>query len=158
MSLWTFKEVSEMLQCSPQNIYQKKGKLKAMGGIETDIDGKEKINDTGYNYLLRQRQTTMETNSNNLNNTCLNSVENVENTSDSSIKQDFILNFLQKRVEDLQKELAEEKEQTKHWQELYLKQNEDFNKIAYPLMLNTQEGNKQQEEKSKKGFWARLFN
>jgi hypothetical protein len=158
MSLWTFKEVSEMLQCSPQNIYQKKGKLKVMGGIETDIDGKEKINDTGYNYLLRQRQATMETNSNNLNNTCLNSIENAENTGNSSIKQDFIFEFLQRQVEDLQKQVAEEKEQKKYWQDLYIKQSEDFKKLAFPPMLDTEEGNKQTEEKHKKRFWARLFN
>ena len=95
MSLWTFKEISEMLQCSPQNVYQKKGKLKQMGYIEIDEDGKEKINDNGYNYLLKQRQVTMQTNSSNLNKACLNSIENAENTSDSPIKQDFIFEFLQ---------------------------------------------------------------
>lgn len=157
MSLWTFKEISQMLQCSPQNIYQKKNKLNQLGFIETDEDGKEKINDNGYNYLLRQRQLTMQTNSNNLNKTCLNSIENIENVGDSHIKQDFIFEFLQKQVEDLKKQLEEEKEQKKYWQDLYIKQSEDFKKLAFPPMLDTEAGNKQTEENHKKGFWARLF-
>lgn len=157
MSLWTFKEISEMLQCSPQNVYQKKGKLKQMGYIEIDEDGKEKINDNGYNYLLKQRQVTMQTNSSNLNKACLNSIENTENTSDSPIKQDFIFEFLQKQVEDLQKQVEEEKEQKKYWQDLYIKQSEDFKKLAFPPMLDTEAGNRQTEENHKKGFWARLF-
>lgn len=157
MSLWTFKEISKMLQCSPQNVYQKKGKLKQMGYIEIDEDGKEKINDNGYNYLLKQRQVTMQTNSSNLNKACLNSIENTENTSDSPIKQDFIFEFLQKQVEDLQKQVEEEKEQKKYWQDLYIKQSEDFKKLAFPPMLDTEAGNRQTEENHKKGFWARLF-
>lgn len=158
MSLWTFKEISQMLQCSPQNIYQKKNKLKQLGFIETDEDGKEKINDNGYNYLLRQRQLTMQTNSNNLNKSCLNSIENTENAEDSQIKQDFIFDFMQKQVEDLKKQLEEEKEQKKYWQDLYIKQSEDLKKLAFPTMLDTEEGNKKTEEKHKKGFWTRLFN
>lgn len=158
MSLWTFKEVSEMLQCSPQNVYQKKSKLKQMGAIELDEDGKEKINDIGYNYLLKQRQNTILNNSNNLNNTCLNSVENAEIPSDTSIKQDFIFEFLQNQIEDLKKQVEEERGQKKYWQDLYIKQSEDFKKIAFPPMLDTPEGNKQTEEKHKKGFFARLFN
>lgn len=36
MALWTFTKVSEILECSPQNVYQKKAKLKKMGYIEID--------------------------------------------------------------------------------------------------------------------------
>ena len=161
MSLWSIKELSEMLDCSPQNIYQKKAKLKKLGYIELNEEGKEKINENGYNYLLNQRKSTIQNNSSNiniLNNTCLNSSENQDATMDSSIKQDFVIEFLKKQIENLQKQLESEKEEKKHWQELYIKQNEDYKKITFPLMLDTEAGNQKTEEKIKKGFWARLFN
>jgi hypothetical protein len=161
MSLWSIKELSEMLDCSPQNIYQKKAKLKKLGYIELDEEGKEKINENGYNYLLNQRKSTIQNNSSNiniLNNTCLNSSENQDATMDSSIKQDFVIEFLKKQIENLQKQLESEKEEKKHWQELYIKQNEDYKKITFPIMLDTETGNQKTEEKIKKGFWARLFN
>ena len=161
MSLWSIKELSEMLDCSPQNIYQKKAKLKKLGYIELDEEGKEKINENGYNYLLNQRKSTIQNNSSNiniLNNTCLNSSENQDATMDSSIKQDFVIEFLKKQIENLQKQLESEKEEKKHWQELYIKQNEDYKKITFPIMLDTEVGNQKTEEKIKKGFWARLFN
>lgn len=161
MSLWSIKELSEMLDCSPQNIYQKKAKLKKLGYIELDEEGKEKINENGYNYLLNQRKSTIQNNSSNiniLNNTCLNNSESQDATMDSSIKQDFVIEFLKKQIEDLQKQLESEKEEKKHWQELYIKQNEDYKKITFPIMLDTEAGNQKTEEKIKKGFWARLFN
>lgn len=161
MSLWSIKELSEMLDCSPQNIYQKKAKLKKLGYIELDEEGKEKINENGYNYLLNQRKSTIQNNSSNiniLNNTCLNNSESQDATMDSSIKQDFVIEFLKKQIENLQKQLESEKEEKKHWQELYIKQNEDYKKITFPIMLDTEAGNQKTEEKIKKGFWARLFN
>ena len=145
MTLWSIKELSEMLDCSPQNIYQKKAKLKKLGYIEIDEEGKEKINENGYNYLLNQRKATIQNNSNNasiLNKSCLSNNESIDITTDSNIKQDF----------------ESEKEEKKHWQELYIKQNEDYKKITFPIMLDTEEGNQKTEEKIKKGFWARLFN
>ena len=138
-----------------------KAKLKKLGYIELDEEGKEKINENGYNYLLNQRKSTIQNNSSNiniLNNTCLNNSESQDATMDSSIKQDFVIEFLKKQIEDLQKQLESEKEEKKHWQELYIKQNEDYKKITFPLMLDTEAGNQKTEEKIKKGFWARLFN
>ena len=126
-----------------------------------NFEGKEKINENGYNYLLNQRKSTIQNNSSNiniLNNTCLNNSESQDATMDSSIKQDFVIEFLKKQIEDLQKQLESEKEEKKHWQELYIKQNEDYKKITFPLMLDTEAGNQKTEEKIKKGFWARLFN
>ena len=159
MSLWTFTEISERLECSPQNIYQKKAKLKKLGYIETDTDGKEKINDNGYNYLLEQRKNTMQSTSNNLNNTCLNSNESPYNSNETEIKQvNLIVELLQKENENLKKQLEAEKDQTKYWQELYVKQNEDYKKITFPLMIGTEEQNKRQTENVKKSFWSRLFN
>ena len=67
MSLWCIKELCEMLDCCPQNIYQKKAKLKKLGYIELDEEGKEKINENGYNYLLNQRKSTIQNNSSNIN-------------------------------------------------------------------------------------------
>lgn len=159
MSLWTFAKASEILECSPQNLYQKKAKLKKIGGIEIDAtDNKEKINETGYNYLLNLRKNTMQTNANNLNNTCLQSEENIVNNDSANIKQDlFVVDFLKNQVEELKKELQEQKEQTQHWQNLYIEQTTDFKKLVFPTMLDTENGNKQTEEQIKKGFWQRVF-
>ena len=56
MALWTYTEMSEVLECSPQNVNQQKAKLKKLGYIEVDpTDNKEKINENGYNYLLNKR-------------------------------------------------------------------------------------------------------
>lgn len=159
MALWTFAKVSEMLDCSPQNIYQKKAKLKNMGGVEIDpTDNKEKINETGYNYLLNLRKNTMQTNTTNLNNTCLENEESISNSGNANIKQDlFIVDFLKNQVEELKKELQEQREQTQHWQNLYIEQTADFKKLVFPTMLDTEDGNKQTEEQIKKGFWQRVF-
>ena len=158
MSLWTFTKASEMLECSPQNLYQQKAKLKRLGFIETDMDGKEKINDNGYNYLLEQRKNTMQNTSSNLNNTCLNNNESPYNSNETEIKQvNLIVELLQKENENLKKQIEQEKDQTKYWQELYIKQNEDIKDITFPIMLATKEQNKKQEENSKKNFWKRFF-
>ncbi len=158
MSLWSFTEMSEILECSPQNIYQKKAKLKRLGYIEFDTDGKEKINENGYNYLLEQRKATMKTASSNLNNTCLNNEESIENSRNTPIQQDnYIVEFLQKQIEELQKMLQEEKEQKQYWQNLYVQQNDEFKKISFPLMLGTTEQNQQQAEETKKGFWRKIL-
>lgn len=160
MALWTFTKASEQLDCSPQNIYQKKAKLKKMGGIEIDpTDGKEKINETGYNYLLNLRKNSMQNSENNLNNTCLKNEINTDNTSVADFKQEqFIVDFLQNQIEDLKNQVKEEKEQKQYWQDLYIKQNDEFKKLAFPPMLDTEEGNKQTEEATKKSFWKRFFN
>lgn len=161
MSLWTFAKASEMLDCTPQNLYQKKAKLKKMGYIEIDpADQKEKINEAGYNYLLSQRTLTMQINSNNpekLNNTCLNNAENTTGNVNTDIKQDFVYKLLQDQVEELKTRLAEETEQKKYWQELYIKQNEDYKQITFPLMIGTEEINRKQEEETKKGFFSKFF-
>jgi len=159
MALWTFAKVSEILECSPQNVYQKKAKLKKLGYIEVDpIDNKEKINENGYNYLLNLRKNTMQNAVNSLNNTCLNNTEDTENNSNSSFKQDqFVVDFLTNQVEELKNQLKDEKEQRQYWQNLYIQQSEDFKKLAFPPMIDTKEGNKQTEEVTKKGFFSRLF-
>ena len=158
MSLWTFTKASEMLECSPQNLYQQKAKLKRLGYIEMDTDGKEKINDNGYNYLLEQRKNTMQNTSSNLNNACLNNNENDYNSNDLEFKQvNLIVELLQKENENLKKQIEQEKDQTKYWQELYVKQNEDYKKITFPIMLGTEEQTKKQEENVKKGFFKRFF-
>lgn len=155
MALWTYTEMSEVLECSPQNVNQQKAKLKKMGYIEVDpTDNKEKINESGYNYLLNKRKATMLMNGNNanvFNNTCLNDTQNIDNTNTTSSKQDtFIIDLLQKENADLKK-------QVQYWQELYVQQNEDFKKITFPLMIGTEDQNKKQAEETKKGFFSRLF-
>lgn len=159
MALWNSTEMSKILGCSPQNINQQKPKLKELGYIEVDpADNKEKINENGYNYLLNKRKLTMQMNNNNLNNACLKDGENIENSNNTAFKQDFIIDLLQNENADLKKQLEEEKNQTKHWQELYIQQIEDYKKITFPLMIGTEEQNKQQQEHLKKGFFGRIFN
>lgn len=162
MALWTATQMSEILECSPQNVNQQKTKLRKLGYLEIDpTDNKEKINENGYNYLLNKRKITMQikgNTTNNLNNACLNNEENATDNGNIDIKQDFVYKLLQDQVEELKTRLAEETEQRKHWQELYIKQNEDYKKITFPIMIGTEEQNKKQEEETKKGFFSRLFN
>lgn len=162
MALWTFTKVSQDLGCSVQNISNRKGKLKSMGFIEKDVDGKEKINENGYNYLMEQRKNSFKSDINKFSNNLVNNDENLNNINENETKQlhsnnDFIIEFLQKEIEDLKIRLNEETQQKIHWQELYIKQNEDFKKLAFPPMLDTQEGNRNTEEREKRGFWSRLF-
>lgn len=155
MALWTYTEMSEILECSPQNVNQQKAKLKKLGYIEVDpTDNKEKINENGYNYLLNKRKATMQMNGNSsnvLNNTCLNNTQNTDNNSNTGFKQDTFI------IDLLQKENAELKKQVQYWQELYVQQNEDIKKITFPVMLGTEEINRKQEEETKKGFFSRFF-
>lgn len=162
MALWTFTEVSQQLGCSVQNISNRKGTFKNMGFIEVDVDGKEKLNENGFNYLKNQRENTMKNRVNKLNSDLVNGQENSNNIRDNQTKQtnltnDFFVEFLKNEVDELKTRLIEEQEQKKYWQDLYIKQNEDFKKLAFPPMLDTQEGNRNTEEREKRGFWSRLF-
>ena len=163
MPLWSFSKASEDLGCSIQNISNRKGKLKEMGFIEVDpIDGKDKLNENGFNYLLEQRKNNYKKSVNKFNNDLVNNNENLDNINENQTKQlnsnnDFIVEFLKNEIDDLKNRLNEETKQKIYWQELYIQQNEDFKKIAFPPMLDTQEGNKNTEERVKKSFWSRIF-
>ena len=163
MALWSFTEISQQLGCSVQNISNRKGKLKSMGFIEVDLDGKEKINEAGFNFLKEQRKNTIKNEVNKLNNNLVNEQENASNVNDLRDKQmnftnEFIVEFLKNEVEELKNRLNEEQKQKEYWQNLYIQQNEDFKKLAFPPMLDTQEGNKQTQEREKRSFWSRLWN
>ena len=162
MALWSFTEISQHLGCSVQNISNRKGKLKSMGFIEVDLDGKEKINEAGFNFLKEQRKNTIKNEVNKSNNDLVNEQENISNVNTYRDKQmnltnEFIVEFLKNEVEELKNRLNEEQEQKKYWQNLYIQQNEDFKKLAFPPMLDTQEGNNQTQEREKRSFWSRLW-
>lgn len=162
MALWTFTEMSQNLGCSIQNISNRKSSLRNMGFLETDVDGKEKINENGYNYLMNKRKNTIKSELNKFNDNLVNTEEKASNTNDSTAKQinltnDFIVEFLKNEVTELKERLNEEQEQKKYWQNLYIQQNEEFKKLAFPPMLDTQEGNKETEEREKKSQWWRFW-
>ena len=84
--------------------------------------------------------------------------EQIENISNNAnMQKDFVFDFMKKELEDLKKQLEKEREDKKYWQDLYIQQSEDFKRLAFPPLLDTQEGNKQTEDKIKKGFWSRFF-
>lgn len=158
MALWTFTEMSQNLGCSIQNISNRKNSLRNMGFLEIDVDGKEKINENGYNYLMNKRKNTMKRELNKFNDNLVNTEEKTSNNNDSNAKQfnltnDFIVEFLKNEVEELKGRVIEEQQQKKYWQDLYIKQNEEFKKLAFPPMLDTEEGNRETEEREKKGHW-----
>lgn len=162
MALWTFTEMSEILGCSVQNISNRKSSLKTKGFIELDVDGKEKINENGYNYLMNKRKNTLKSELNKFNEDLLNTEEKVSNINSSNAQQvystdNFVVEFLKNEVTELKERLNEEQEQKKYWQNLYIQQNEEFKKLAFPPMLDTQEGNRETEEREKKGQWWRFW-
>lgn len=162
MEGWSFSEVAAKLECSPQNIYQKKGKLSSIGGLVVDEIGKEKINETGFNYLQELRKSTLKsvsTSENKSNSTIVeNNVADTQNTVFVELKQkEQRIVDLEEKIEDLKSRLREETDQKKYWQELYVKQNDNLHKDIFPLLLDTKEGNIQNEEKRKKGFFGKIF-
>lgn len=162
MALWSFTEISQVLGCSIQNISNRKNSLRSMGFLETDEDGKEKINENGYNYLMNKRKNTIKNELNKFNDNLVNTEEKASNINSSNAQQvystnEFIVEFLKNEVTELKERLNEEQQQKKYWQDLYIQQNEEFKKLAFPPMLDTQEGNKQTEEREKKGQWWRFW-
>lgn len=120
---------------------------------------KKKLTIVGYNYLLETRKKTFEKKSNNLSNDLLNNNENIDNNNYLKEQQkDYIVELLENQIVELKQRITEEQEQKKYWQDLYIKQNEEFKRLAFPPTLDTQEGNKETEQKElKKSFWQRLW-
>ena len=66
--------------------------------------------------------------------------------------------MLENQIIELKERVTEEAEKVKYRQDLYVKQNEEFKKIAFPPMLDTEDGNRTTEEtERKKSFWQRLW-
>lgn len=159
MALWEIAEVSRQLNCTQQNIHQKKDTLRKMGYLVKDPDdnNKEKITEQGFNYLRDIRIKTMKRQGRLMEDNIQDN-ERIENISNNAnMQKDFVFDFMKKELEDLKKQLEKEREDKKYWQDLYIQQSEDFKRLAFPPLLDTQEGNKQTEDKIKKGFWSRFF-
>ena len=167
MALWSFSEISQCLGTSIQNISNRKSKLKSMGFIVIDENGKEKINEAGYNWLINNSKQRKLNELNKTNDNLVNDEENIDNTNNSSkqYQNDYVIELLKNQIDELKKQVIDEqsradkeREQVKYWQDLYIKQNEEFKRLAFPPTLDTQEGNKETEQKElKKSFWQRLW-
>lgn len=159
MPLWTFTQVSQELGTSIQNITNRKAKLKNMGFIEKDIDGKEKLNENGFNYLLEQRKQTMQKQVNKFNNNVVNKQENIDNSAFDITKQpNYIIQLLEKQIEDLKKENEYWKKQFElKDQELKDKNNyiQEWNTKAFALLSTSEK--KQEQQETRKGFWNKIF-
>ena len=109
---------------------------------------------------LEQRKRTLANEVNKFSNNVVNNKESLLN-SELDSKQinnnDLLVDFLKKQVDELKLQVNEEKEQKKYWQELYIKQQDELVNKIFPTLLDTQEGNKETEERVKKGFFSRLF-
>lgn len=157
MGLWDIPTVSELLDCTQQNIYQKKSTLRKMGYLEIDpIDKKEKINENGLNYLREMRTQTLKRQGRKANIMEQDS-EHIEKSCNVSIQQDFVFDFMKKELEDLKTRLVEAEKEKTYWRDLYIQQVEDFKKMAYPTLLDTKEGNEKTEAKVKNKFIAWFF-
>lgn len=155
---FSIRRASEMLDCTPQNIYQQKNALIKRGYWEKDKTGQYYITTAGINYLRDKREETIKASSKGF-----NQVENKDLTSsiNPGISKESIdlINVLQEQI----KELKEEKD---YWRkQTELKDQELKNKNDYIQELNikafsllgTAEDNKKQEESTKKGFFRKLF-
>ena len=121
---------------------------------------KKKLMNGGYNYLMNIRKRTLQGKVNNLPNNDLVDKEKHDNTNNLVDEQsNYIIKFLQDEIVELKKQLVNEQERTKHWQELYIKQNEDFKNLAFPIMLDNKEKEvgEPSQVSTKKSWWNRLF-
>lgn len=125
--------------------------------------GKEKINENGFNYLQDLRIITMKTKNNStslkLNNSLTSPIENEPTPAYTEIPENqqvhsTVVDLLTTQVDELKKQLNDQKAETLKWQELYLGKEKYINEKILPQLLNTSEGNQQTEEKMKKGFFG----
>lgn len=154
---FTIKEASRIVDCTTQNIYRQKSELISKGYMEQDKSGAYYINENGINYLRDKRAESIRSSSqvfNQVDNKDLSSVANPTNASNTEYIQ-----VLKEQIQDL-------KNERDYWKERYIQKDDELkNKNDYIQSVNTQvfaflnttEGNKQTEEKIKKGFFARLF-
>lgn len=157
MALWEIAEVSRQLNCTQQNIHQKKDMLRKKGYMEIDPnDNKEKINEQGFNYLRETRIKTIQRQRKNATG-IEQDIEHMENSCNVSIQQDFVFDFMKKELEDLKTRLVEAEKEKTYWRDLYIQQVEDLKKMAYPTLLDTKEGNEKTEAKVKNKFIAWFF-
>jgi len=170
MSLFTYAEAAKQLDCSVQNVHGKKEKLKEMGFLEKDIDGKDKVNTSGLNYLLEQRKRTMEQQARKqqqLSNDSSSTESSVDNLDDENgkffsdkqfpdihIEDSIIIKLLTKQIEELKKEKEEYKQEAIKWQDLYIAQDHHLQEAIYPKLLGSGENS---DVMLKKGFWGKIF-
>lgn len=155
---FSIKEVSKLLDCSTQNIYQQKSKLMQLGYMIQDTDGNYCINEYGVNYLREIRTKSIKETNKQLTSLDNKSVKDIA-TPTVSAENEYI-SILKERIEELKKD-------NEYWKNEYIKKDnelKDKNEYIQGIntkmfaLLDTEEGNKKQAEKEKRGFLSRLFN
>lgn len=146
---WSLQDVAKDLGVTYQAIYKQKDLLIQKGYIEK-IDGVNKLNVQGYNYLIEHRSNKEKTNTTRSN----------ENQNTSDLNNEYI-NMLKKRIEQLendlqankqyyQNELNQERDRTAYFKNLFEQKDKQLNVLLLPGATENQNKNK--------GFFARLFN
>lgn len=153
--LYSIKEASELLDCSKQNIYGRKEQLIKQGLMEQSETGTYYLNEKGINYLRERRIETIKSSSQDLNQVD-SQVLNKDKTPVFSIDNTEYINLLKEQIQDL-------KNDRDYWKNEYTKKDSELkekneyiqgvNTKVFAL-LNTEEGNRKQEESVKKGFWG----
>lgn len=144
---WSLKDVANDLGITYQAIYKQKDILLKKGFIE-NVDGVNKVNVQGYNYLIERRS----------NKPLKDNSINDENRRTNDLNSEYI-DMLKKRIEQLendlqvnkqyyQSELNQERERTQYFKSLFEQKDKQLNVLLLPGAT----------EKNNKGFFARIFN
>ena len=156
--IYSIKEVSKMLDCSTQAIYQKKDKLIKSGLMEQSETGQYYINKNGLNYLRQIRTETIQASNKEFNQVDLQSLSSDKNI-DKSINNE-IISLLKSQLEEL-------KTDRDYWKNEYSKQVQELSKSNEKLqelttkafaLLETADEHRKREEENKKGFFKKFFN
>ena len=163
--LYSVKEASNLLACTKQNIYRQKDYLISKGLMEEAETGTFYLNEKGINYLREKRIETMKSSQansqdfNTLDSQANSSVENPLNPMFSADNTELI-EFLKEQIQELKKE-------REYWQREYHKKDDEVTRLndrlqelstgMFQKFLATAEQNQEQAERTKKGFWYRIF-
>ena len=155
--MYTVKKISEMLQITPQAVYQKREELEEKGFMYKDNSNKTMITAQGFEYLKNIRISNMQ--ENRLQVEKAQELKTTEEDQEQEEKKDYItllIENLKKSNDNLTKQV-EKLEQEK---EFFKNQVEEKDKLIHAYfnthLLKAGEEEKEKEEE-KKGFFKRLF-
>lgn len=155
--MYTVKKISEMLQITPQAVYQKREELEEKGFMYKDNSNKTMITAQGFEYLKNIRISNMQ--ENRLQVEKAQELKTTEEDQEQEEKKDYITLL----IENLKKSndnLTKQVEKLDQEKEFFKNQVEEKDKLIHAY-FNThllKSGEEEQEkEEEKKGFFKRLF-
>lgn len=155
---YSIKRVSELLDCSTQNIYRQKQDLISKGYWEQSETGSHYITENGINYLREKRIETIKASNQDFKQVANNNLQSVATPVLTDNTE--LIAVLKKQIEDLKEENTYWKKKYEYKDQELTKANEhlqNMNTTVFQKLLATEEQNRKQEEETKKGFFRKLF-